>query len=82
MGDQKMNVVGGPDVVQLTHSEALLRLEQPMTPTPPVTHELKRKLLPVTAVGNVRDIARRKDTVDSRYCSLLSRWLLGAQWGF
>ena len=53
--DQEMNVIRRHDVVKHTKTEALLGLEDPVKVTAPVARKLEKKLLLMTAVGDVPD---------------------------
>lgn len=53
----QVNVIAGGGVVQDTQSIAPPRFVEPVSPQPPVTSELEKELAPVTAVGEMPDVA-------------------------
>lgn len=64
---KQMNMVGGDRIVQHTHAVALLRLEKPVNPPPPIPRKLQQELLLVAPACNVPDVLGKKVSIGSRH---------------
>ena len=62
---QQVDVIGRDDVIEDAQAIAPAGLIQPLAPKPPVTGELQKEFLLVTAVGSVPDVARQVMTIGS-----------------
>ena len=62
----KMNMVGGHRVIQDGHVEPLLRLKEPLQPSPLIARELQQEFLLVAPMREVSDETRKIMPVRSR----------------
>ena len=60
-------MIAGYVVVEYGKTEALFRLEQPAQITPPIARKLQRKILVVTTMRDVSDVASQEVTIRARH---------------
>ena len=78
---QQMYMVGRDHVVEDTEPKALLRLEQPVKITTPITRKLQEKFSLMAAVSNVPDVARYEMAVRSWHLFVLRACVFSSETG-